>query len=84
MLLAYAGPASSVRVEHASRDCFKNGGALAELMSLCEDTNQRNFEHLQDRDGGVAGEGHGPAIKVFFCYFGKHFVYGHFGCSSCL
>ncbi|KMS99092.1 hypothetical protein BVRB_3g066900 [Beta vulgaris subsp. vulgaris] len=63
LLLAYAGPASSVRVEHASRDCFKNGGALAELMSLCEDTNQRNFEHLQDRDGGVAGEGHGPAIK---------------------
>ncbi|KAL4574825.1 hypothetical protein LXL04_021664 [Taraxacum kok-saghyz] len=32
-LLAYAGPASNVRVEHASRDRFANGGALAEVLS---------------------------------------------------
>ncbi|KAJ8752836.1 hypothetical protein K2173_008571 [Erythroxylum novogranatense] len=35
-LLAYAGPASNVRVEHASRDCFSNGNALADIMSLYE------------------------------------------------
>ncbi|XP_071732643.1 DNA mismatch repair protein MSH3 [Rutidosis leptorrhynchoides] len=32
-LLGYAGPASNVRVEHASRDRFKDGGALAEVLS---------------------------------------------------
>ncbi|KAK4283171.1 hypothetical protein QN277_000153 [Acacia crassicarpa] len=36
LLLAYAGPGSSVRVEHASRDCFADGGALAEVASLYE------------------------------------------------
>ncbi|CAI9295689.1 unnamed protein product [Lactuca saligna] len=32
-LLAYAGPASNVRVERASRDRYTNGGALAEVLS---------------------------------------------------
>uniref|UniRef100_A0A2P2JHY1 DNA mismatch repair protein MSH3 n=1 Tax=Rhizophora mucronata TaxID=61149 RepID=A0A2P2JHY1_RHIMU len=36
LLAAYAGPASNVRVERASRDCFSDGGALAEVMSLYE------------------------------------------------
>ncbi|GFY84229.1 homolog of DNA mismatch repair protein MSH3 [Actinidia rufa] len=36
LLLAYAGPASNVRVERASRDCFNEGGALAEVMSSYE------------------------------------------------
>lgn len=36
LLLAYAGPSSNVRVERTSRDCFKDGGALAEVMSLFE------------------------------------------------
>ncbi|XP_027103815.1 DNA mismatch repair protein MSH3 isoform X1 [Coffea arabica] len=36
LLLAYAGPASNIRVEHTSRDCFTEGGALAEVMSLFE------------------------------------------------
>ena len=36
LLLAYAGPASNVRLEHASRDCFKGGGALAEVISVYE------------------------------------------------
>ncbi|KAK6250568.1 DNA mismatch repair protein MutS [Theobroma cacao] len=36
LLLAYAGPASNVRLEHASCDCFKGGGALAEVMSVYE------------------------------------------------
>ncbi|XP_043716075.1 DNA mismatch repair protein MSH3 isoform X2 [Telopea speciosissima] len=38
LLLAYAGPASNVRVERASRNCFCDGGALAEVMSLYEKT----------------------------------------------
>ncbi|CAH1430272.1 unnamed protein product [Lactuca virosa] len=32
-LVAYVGPASNVRVEHASRDRYTNGGALAEVLS---------------------------------------------------
>lgn len=32
-LIAYAGPASSVRVERVSRDRYKDGGALAEVVS---------------------------------------------------
>ncbi|KDP22293.1 hypothetical protein JCGZ_26124 [Jatropha curcas] len=40
LLLAYAGPSSNVRVEHASRNCFNNGGALAEVMSLYENTSE--------------------------------------------
>ncbi|KAK9059646.1 hypothetical protein SSX86_020350 [Deinandra increscens subsp. villosa] len=33
-LVAYAGPASNVRVERASRERYKDGGALAEVMSI--------------------------------------------------
>ncbi|KAM1783770.1 hypothetical protein FF1_041896 [Malus domestica] len=36
MLLAFSGPASNVRVERVSRDCFKDSGAFAEVMSLYE------------------------------------------------
>ncbi|XP_077241803.1 homolog of DNA mismatch repair protein MSH3 isoform X2 [Tasmannia lanceolata] len=36
-LLAYAGPSSNVRVERTSRDCFNDGGALAEVMTLYEE-----------------------------------------------
>ncbi|XP_074282141.1 DNA mismatch repair protein MSH3 isoform X1 [Silene latifolia] len=50
LLLAYAGPASNIRVERASRDCFKDGGALAELMTLFEDTTEGISEHKHDQD----------------------------------
>nr|XP_021842365.1 DNA mismatch repair protein MSH3 [Spinacia oleracea] len=63
LLLTYAGPASNVRVERASCDCFKDGGALAELMSLFENTSEGDFEHLENNHGEVAGDGNGPAIK---------------------
>lgn len=36
LLLDFAGPASNVRVERFSRDCFIDGGALAEVMTLYE------------------------------------------------
>ncbi|XP_075647562.1 DNA mismatch repair protein MSH3 [Castanea sativa] len=42
LLLAYAGPASNVRVERASLECFKDGGALAEVMSLYENMSEYN------------------------------------------
>ncbi|KAL2920635.1 DNA mismatch repair protein MSH3 [Bienertia sinuspersici] len=59
LLLTYAGPSSNVRMERASCDCFKDGGALAELMSLFENNSDGDIEHLHDADGG----GNGPAIK---------------------
>ncbi|OVA14090.1 DNA mismatch repair protein MutS [Macleaya cordata] len=40
LLLTYAGPTSNVRVERASRYCFKDGGALAEVMSSYENIDE--------------------------------------------
>ncbi|KAL5727562.1 hypothetical protein ACHQM5_000745 [Ranunculus cassubicifolius] len=42
LLLSYAAPTSSVRVERASRDCFSDGGALAEVTLLYENTNREH------------------------------------------
>ncbi|KAI4351764.1 hypothetical protein L6164_006086 [Bauhinia variegata] len=42
LLLDYAGPASNVRVEHASRDCFTDGGALAEVVASYENMGMGN------------------------------------------
>ncbi|KAH9618991.1 hypothetical protein KSS87_018302, partial [Heliosperma pusillum] len=50
LLMAYAGPSSNVRVERASRDCFRDGGALAELMTLFENTTEGILEHNHDQD----------------------------------
>uniref|UniRef100_A0A7N1A268 DNA mismatch repair protein MSH3 n=1 Tax=Kalanchoe fedtschenkoi TaxID=63787 RepID=A0A7N1A268_KALFE len=36
LLNSYAGTTSGTRMEHASRECFRDGGALAEAMSLYE------------------------------------------------
>ncbi|CAJ1977075.1 unnamed protein product [Sphenostylis stenocarpa] len=36
LLLDFAGPSSNVRVERVSRDCFTDGGALSEVMTLFE------------------------------------------------
>ncbi|KAG8066765.1 hypothetical protein GUJ93_ZPchr0004g38208 [Zizania palustris] len=36
LMMAYAGPASNIRVERTSRVCFSEVGALAELLSLFE------------------------------------------------
>ena len=47
-MLGYAGPASHVRVERDSRQCFDGGGALAEVMTLYEnvDGNRQGNHHL--------------------------------------
>jgi hypothetical protein len=34
LVLEYAGPTSEVRIERISRDCFRDGGALAEVMAF--------------------------------------------------
>ncbi|BAT94198.1 hypothetical protein LR48_Vigan02g212900 [Vigna angularis] len=39
LLLDFAGPASNVRAEHVSRDCFIDGGALSEVMTLYDNMN---------------------------------------------
>lgn len=64
LLLSYAGPASNVRVEHASRDCFKDGGALAEVMSLCEKVNEDSLENQLEESTNYTNMGsHQLAIE---------------------
>ncbi|CAD5329035.1 unnamed protein product [Arabidopsis thaliana] len=43
-LVAHAGPTSNVRVERASVDCFSNGNAVDEVISLCEKISAGNLE----------------------------------------
>ncbi|XP_024989641.1 DNA mismatch repair protein MSH3 isoform X4 [Cynara cardunculus var. scolymus] len=56
-LLAYAGPASNVRVERVSRDRYADGGALAEVLtsydrmgdSHLNDNPQREYVELEEK-----------------------------------
>ncbi|XP_004308095.1 PREDICTED: DNA mismatch repair protein MSH3 [Fragaria vesca subsp. vesca] len=57
MLLAFAGPASNVRVERVSRDCFKDGGALAEVMSLYENMDEDKLGDQTEINSEVIGKG---------------------------
>lgn len=50
LLLAYAGPASNVRVEDVSSDRFSDGGALAEVMSLYEGMRENYLLNVQERE----------------------------------
>nr|XP_016434374.1 PREDICTED: DNA mismatch repair protein MSH3-like [Nicotiana tabacum] len=50
LLLAYAGPASNVRVEDVSSDQFSDGGALAEVMSLYEGMRENYLLNVQERE----------------------------------
>ncbi|CAI0546901.1 unnamed protein product [Linum tenue] len=64
LLLSYAGPASNVRVEHVSRDCFSEGGALAEVMSLYEYLGEDKLVDDGKRMAEMSGrEKHHPAIE---------------------
>ncbi|KAG8638414.1 hypothetical protein MANES_14G026600v8 [Manihot esculenta] len=51
LLLTYAGHYSNVRVERASRDCFNDGGALAEVMSLYENMAEAKAEDSEKEVG---------------------------------
>lgn len=56
LLLGYAGPASNVRVEHVSRDCFKDGSALAEVMSLYENIDKDNLAEHNNPETVLVGQ----------------------------
>lgn len=51
LLLSYAGPASNVRVEHASQDSLTKGGALAEVMTIYESMNSVNTSVTEMQNG---------------------------------
>ncbi|XP_065869912.1 DNA mismatch repair protein MSH3 isoform X2 [Euphorbia lathyris] len=57
LLLAYAGPSSNVRVEHASGDCFTDGGALAEVTSLYENMGENSMAGNENQSMESAKEG---------------------------
>uniref|UniRef100_A0A0A0L5V6 DNA mismatch repair protein n=1 Tax=Cucumis sativus TaxID=3659 RepID=A0A0A0L5V6_CUCSA len=56
LLLGYAGPALNVRVERVSGDCFKDGSALAEVMSLYENIDQNNFTEDNNPEKVLVGQ----------------------------
>lgn len=67
MLLAFAGPASNVRVERVSRDCFKDGGALAEVMSLYENMDEDKLGNQTEINSEVIEKGnHRLGVEVFY------------------
>lgn len=67
MLLAFAGPASNVRVERVSRDCFKDGGALAEVMSLYENMDEDKLGNQTEINSEVIEKGnHHLGVEVFY------------------
>ncbi|XP_015878076.3 DNA mismatch repair protein MSH3 [Ziziphus jujuba] len=54
LLLAYAGPASHVRLERVSRDCFKDGGALAEVVTLYENMDEESsLDHSKQNSEAI-------------------------------
>ncbi|KAF5743544.1 DNA mismatch repair protein MSH3 isoform X1 [Tripterygium wilfordii] len=63
ILLAYAGPASNVRVEHASCDCFNDGGALAEVMCLFENILEDNTADNRRQNMEPEHENNHPTIQ---------------------
>ncbi|XP_078427460.1 homolog of DNA mismatch repair protein MSH3 isoform X2 [Wolffia australiana] len=66
LLLGYAGTGSEVRIERASRDCFNDGGALAEVMSLCDDKSGVNSADLQENTDGNRKGGNLAEVEGIF------------------
>ncbi|XP_026389118.1 DNA mismatch repair protein MSH3-like isoform X2 [Papaver somniferum] len=64
LLLAYAGPTSNVRVERASGDCFKDGGALAEVMSSFENVDESGSAGPEEQCVGIKGVIAMPGLAV--------------------
>ncbi|RWW37784.1 hypothetical protein BHE74_00057058, partial [Ensete ventricosum] len=78
LLLAYAGPTSNVRVERASRDCYSDGGALVEVISLYETTDDNGLVAVNDTENGdrrEEGYNH-PTIEVFLFISIVHKILG--------
>lgn len=81
-MLAYAGPASHVRFERVSCDCFKDGGALAEVMTLYENIDEDNSEHGSKKNSKIVEDrNHNLAIMVRYLLFTSFSNYTHIGCS---
>ena len=56
-MLEFAGPGSDIRVERISRDCFKDGGALAEVMNFYNSKSDQDPSHLNSfPEGEMASE----------------------------
>ncbi|KAG9140711.1 hypothetical protein Leryth_006910 [Lithospermum erythrorhizon] len=53
LLLAYAGPASHVRVERTSRACFYNGGALAQITSVYQNISESSSSEVHQEEDGL-------------------------------
>lgn len=52
-------------MEHASRDCFIGGGALAEVMSLYENMGEDTLSNNEDQNMDAPEQGnHRSAIEV--------------------
>nr|XP_025674572.1 DNA mismatch repair protein MSH3 isoform X2 [Arachis hypogaea] len=63
LLLAFAGPASNVRVERTSRDCFADGGALAEVLTLYENMGIGcSSDSMQNKD--LTEHTNQPLVKI--------------------
>lgn len=61
-------------MERASRYCFNEGGALADVMSLYENTNENGFGDQQEEGTEVREQGNSHmAIEVYYVFF----VYVH-------
>lgn len=64
-------------MERASRDCFNNGGALAEVVSLYEGMGQESsFDHSKESSEATEPGNHRLAIEVR-CLFGEPWFFGH-------
>lgn len=56
LVLDYAGSASEVRIERISRDCFKDGGALSEVIAFYKAKSENNSAaavKVEDADSGL-------------------------------
>lgn len=66
-LVAHAGPTSNVRVERASLDCFSNGNAVDEVISLCEKISAGNLEDDKEMKLEAAEKGM-SCLTVHVCH----------------
>ncbi|KAM7273537.1 hypothetical protein ACFE04_028201 [Oxalis oulophora] len=62
---SFSGPTSNVRLEHVSRGCFNDGGALAEVITLYDKIGEDNSEVDQRHETETRDHAdHAPAIEV--------------------
>ncbi|CAM6092495.1 unnamed protein product [Calypogeia fissa] len=57
LLKDFAGPSSEIRVERVSRDCFKDGGALAEVVDFYTTKDDCESAEILEAEGRIAENG---------------------------